>query len=305
MTRSLQAPLLFAALAAAAPSAAQDGKYKTYQEAAAAGAKAVRGGDLAAAREPLEAAAKLAATDRERLDAHRALLTPYRELPDVEPMQAAAEFVIAHTAQPAERSLTRSALLAFVQKRGKMDAAVAGYEARLAKDPDDRTALYLLTEAYATYQKDPAKAADRGEKLAAAGKKAGVAPDPADQAKLADLYVRAGRPKDGAELFEAVAPTAPKTEAWHWKEAAAAWLKAGDKAKAVAAARKSAAAAPEARSAQLTYFWRRGLGDVFLGAGEPKEAVPQYEAALAATKTDGYIKDTKAKLAEARAAAGM
>jgi hypothetical protein len=306
MNRSLRAPLLFAALAAtAAPSAAQDGKYKTYKEAAAAGARAVRAGDLAAAREPLEAAAMLAATDREKLEAHKALLTPYRELPDVEPMQAAAEFVIGHTAQAAERSLIRGALLSFVQKRGKMDAAVAGYEARLAKDPDDRTALYLLAEAYATHKKDPAKAADRGEKLAAAEKKAGRPEDAAELARLAAHYVKAERPKDGAELFERVAPADPKTEAWHLKEAAAAWLKAGDKTKAVAAARKSAAAAPEARSAQLTYYWRRGLGDVLLDAGEPKEAVAQYEGALAATKTDGSVKDTKAKLAQARAAAGM
>jgi hypothetical protein len=301
MTHSLRASLLFAALAASSA----PGQDKAYKEAYSAGTKAVRDGDLPAARKHLEAAAGLAATDREKLEVQRALLVPYRELPDVEPMQRAAEFVIVHTDQPAERSRTRSAVLSFVQKRGKMDAAVAGYEARVAKDPEDRTALYLLTEAYAVHKKDPARAADRGEKLAAAERKAGLAPDPADQARLAELYVRAGRPKDGAELFEAVAPADPKTEAWHLKEAAAAWLKAGDKAKAVAAARKSAAAPPEARSEILTYFWRRGLGDVFLEAGEPKEAVPQYEKALAATKTDVYVKDTKAKLAQARAAAGM
>jgi hypothetical protein len=306
MTRSFRAALLFVALAAAADgAAAQDGKYKTYKEASAAGAKAVREGNLAAAREPLEAAAKLAASDREKLDAHRALLIPYRELQEVEPMQTAAEFIIANSPQSAERSLTRSAVLSFVQKRGKMDAAVAGYEARLAKDPDDRIALYLLAEAYATYKKDPARAADRGSRLAAAEKKVGRPEDTAELAKLATQYVQAEKLKEGAELFEKLAPNDPKLEAWHLKEAAAAWLKAGEKVKAVADARKSAAAAPEARSAQLKYFWHRGLGDVFLEAGEPKEAVPQYEHALAATKLDGYIKETKAKLAQARSAAGM
>jgi hypothetical protein len=307
MTRSLRAALLFAALAVTADgAAAQDAKYKTYQEAYAAGAKAVREGNLAAAREPLEAAAKLATTDRDKLEAHRALLIPYRELQEVEPMQSAAEFIIAATTtKPAERSLTRSAVLSFVQKRGKIDAAVTGYEDRLAKDPDDRTALYLLAEAYATYKKDPARAADRGSRLAAAEKKAGRPEDAAELARLAAQYVKAERLKEGAELYERLAPNDPKLEAWHLKEAAAAWLKAGEKAKAVAAARKSAAAAPEARPGGLTYFWRRGLGDVFLEAGEPKEAVPQYEQALTATKLDGYIKDTKAKLAQARSAAGM
>jgi tetratricopeptide (TPR) repeat protein len=220
-------------------------------------------------------------------------------------MQAAAEFIIANSPQSAERSLTRSAVLSFVQKRGKMDAAVAGYEARLAKDPDDRTALYLLAEAYATYKKDPARAADRGSRLAAAEKKAGRPDDAAELARLAAQYVKAERLKEGAELYERLAPNDPKLEAWHLKEAAAAWLKAGEKTKAVAAARKSAAAAPEARPGGLRYFWHRGLGDVFLQAGEPKEAVPQYEQALAATKIDGYIKDTKVKLAQARSAAGM
>src|SRR4051812_15376298 len=113
MTRSLLSAILVAALAAAA--AAQDGQYKTYKQAYASGAKAVKAGDLAAAREPLEAAARLAGTDAEKIEAHRALLIPYRELPDVEPMQRAAEFIIAHSTQPAERSRVRSAALSFVQ----------------------------------------------------------------------------------------------------------------------------------------------------------------------------------------------
>ena len=302
MTRSLLSAIILAALAAGA--VAQDGTYKTYREAYSAGTKAIKDGKLAAAREPLEAATKLATTDAEKIEAHRTLMTVYRELPDVEPMQQAAEFIITHSTQPAERSRARSAVLSFVHKRGKMDAAVAGYEARLDKAPDDRTALYLLAEAYATHKNDPAKAADRGTRLAAAEKKAGKPEDPAELSRLAAQLVKAEKPKDGAELFEKVAPSDPKTEAWYLKEAAAAWVKAGDKAKAVAAGKKSAAAAPEARSELLTYMWRRGLGDVFLDAGEPKEAVPQYERALAATKIDGYVKDTKAKLALAQAAAG-
>lgn len=306
MTLFLRASLLFAALAATATGAAdQDGTYQTYKEAYAAGTKAIRNGNLAAAREPLEAAAKLAATDREKLEAHRALLVPYRELPDVEPMQRAAEFIIAASTQPSERSRTRSAVLSFVQKRGRMDAAVAGYEARLTKDPDDATALYLLAEAYATYKQDPARAVDREERLAIAEKKAGRPEDAAELGRLAAQYVKAEKPKEGADLFEKIAPADPKQEAWHLKEAAVAWLKAGEKAKALAAAQRSTAAAPEARSEVLTYLWHRGLGDVFLDAGEPKAAIPQYERALTATQIDGYVKDTKAKLARARAAAGM
>src|SRR5438445_5627550 len=108
MTR-LPAALTLCVALSAAWAAAQDGKYATYKEAAAAGAKAVRGGDLAAARGPLEAAARLAATDREKIDAHRALMIPYRKLPEAEPMQKAAEVVIAPTNHMYERSLTRGA----------------------------------------------------------------------------------------------------------------------------------------------------------------------------------------------------
>lgn len=306
MIPSLRPLLLFAALAATSVGAvAQDSKFKTYKEAYAAGTKAIRDGDLSAAREPLEAAAKLAATDREKLEAHRTLLVPYRELQDVEPMQASAEFIVANSTQPAERSLVRSSMLSFVQKRGKMDTAITGYEARLKKNPDDGTVLYLLAEAYATHKKDPTKAADAGERLAAVEEKSGRRADPAERAKLAEQYVKSGKAKAGAELYEKVAPADPKQQAWLLKEAAAAWLKAGEKAKAVATAKKSAAAAPEARSDLLTYFWHRGLADVLLDAGEPKAAVSEYERALAAAKIEGHVKDTKTKLAQARAAAGM
>jgi len=284
---------------------AEDGKYKSYRDAANAGAKALNSGDLATAREPLEAALKLASTPREKLDANRTLMIPYRELQEIEPMQRAAEFVVANTLQSAERTVTRLSMLSFVHKRGKMDAAIAGYEARRKKDSGDETALYMLVEAYAHFKRDPAKAADAGEQLAAIQVKAGQPGDPVERAKLAEQQTRAGRPKAGAELFEKVAAADKALEAWHLKDAAAAWLKAGDKKKAAAAARKSAAAAPEARDELLTYFWRRGLGDALLDAGEPKEAIPQYEKALAVVKIEGYAKETREKLELAKKAAGQ
>jgi hypothetical protein len=95
---------LIAFITFAAPRGAhgQD-KYKTYQEAYNAGVKSVNGGNLAAAREPLEAAVKLAKTDREKLEVQRTLMIPYRELQEIEPMQGAAEFIIANADLPAER----------------------------------------------------------------------------------------------------------------------------------------------------------------------------------------------------------
>jgi hypothetical protein len=277
--------------------------FKTYREAYRAGAKAVNAGRLDDARAPLEAAARLAATDREKLEAHRALMIPYRELREVEPMQKAAEYVITNSASAPERSLARGEMLSFVHKRGKMGAVVEGYEERLKKTPDDRTALYVLAEAYGKYKEDAGRAAKVGEQLAALEKKAGKAVNVPEQAKLAAQYVKSGRLKDGAELFESIAPADATLAAWHWKEAAAAWLKAGDKAKALAAAKNADAAGPEKRGQILTHFWYRAMGDVYLDAGEPKSAVPHYEKAIASTKNDGYVKDCQKKLAQAKAAA--
>ena len=283
---------------------AQGAKYSTYREAYSAGVVAVNAGNLAAAREPLEAAAKLAKTPREKMKAYEALMIPYRELQEIEPMQQAAEYVITNNDFAATRSLTRGSLLSFIHKRGKMDVAVEVYEARLKKSPDDRTVLFVLTEAYATYKKDPSRSALLAEKLGAVEKKAGIAQDIGSQAQLAQQYIKAGKLKDGAELFEKIAVLDPKLEAWHFKESAAAWLKSGDKSKALLAAKKSEASAqPESRDALLTYFWHRGLADLFLDVGEPKLAIPHYEKAIAISKIDGYTKDSKAKLESAKAAA--
>ena len=124
-------------------------------------------------------------------------------------------------------------------------------------------------------------------------------------AQLAQQYVKAGKQKEGAALYEQIAPLDAKLAAWHWKEAAVAWLAAGDKQKALAAAKQSAAAAPEARSDLLAHYWHRGLGDVFLKTGEPKLAIPQYEEAIKKTTIDGYIKDCRKSLDEARKLAGQ
>jgi len=77
-------------------------------------------------------------------------------------------------------------------------------------------------------------------------------------------------------------------------------LKAGDKVKALAAAKSSAASTAEKRGELLEYFWHRSLGDTFLDAGEPGLAIPHFEQALEKTKIDGYLKDTQQRLSEAR-----
>jgi tetratricopeptide (TPR) repeat protein len=279
-------------------------EFKTFRDAHNAGVKLINAGNLADARAPLEAARKLAKTDAEKLEANRTLTVPYRELQEIEPMQTAAEFIITNSQQAAERSLTRGAMLEFIQRRGKMKSAIEAYEAKLKKSPDDRTLMYILTEAYGRYLKNATRAAELGVKLAEIDKKSGKPQDGMGQAEAARQLVLAKKFKEGAELFEKAAPLDPKTQAWNLKEAAVAWMKSGDKEKALAAAKLSTEAPPEKRSELLTYFWERALADLYLDAGEAATAVTHYEKAIAVCTIDGYLKDSKAKLAKAKAAAG-
>ncbi len=293
---------ILASMAFAPPASAQ-ATYATAEAAYNVGVTFINDGNLASAREPLEAALKMAKTDAYRLKVNRTLMIPYRELQEIEPMQTATEYILTNSEQAAERSLSRRALLSFIHRRGKLDVALKDYVERAKKTPEDWALLYVLTDAYATYKKDPAKSVEYGEMLIAAEKKQGKKQDLPELALLAQQYVKADQPKEAAALFETIAPLDKKLEAWHLKEAAAAWLKAGDKTKAVDAAKKSTAATPEKRDVLLAYFYHRGVGDVFLNSGEPALAIPQYELAIKVGTIDGYLKDTRVKLLEAQAAA--
>ena len=162
----------------------------------------------------------------------------------------------------------------------------------------------MLSEIYSRIKEQPDRAAELIDRLASLDKQSGKPRDVPQQAQLAEQYVRAKKYQQGAELYESIAPLDEKLAAWHWKEAAAAWLSAGQKDKALAAAKKSAASPAETRSELLTHYWHRNLADVFLKAGDPKAAIPHYEQAIQKTNIEGYIKDCEKSLAEARKAAG-
>ena len=206
-----------------------------------------------------------------------------------------------HSGQDAEKSLTRSSLMSFIHQRGKVEPFIKRHEERLKKNPKDRLSVYLLSEVYSRVRENPERSVELLKQLAALdGKKPGEAVDVNTSAKLAMQYIRAKEYQKGAELYEQIAPLDKTLEAWHWKEAAAAWLKHKQNDKALAAAKKSEEATPEKRNEQLAHFWHRNLADVFLAAGEPKLAIPHYEKAIETTKIEGYLKGCKASLAEAR-----
>jgi tetratricopeptide (TPR) repeat protein len=260
--------------------AAQD--YKSYSDAMRAAAPLVRDRQYAAAQTTLEAALALATDDRDRLRAYQAIVPAYRLLPQPDKMYEAQEFVIRHTDRRTGRSLPARDLASFLHQRGQTDAAIARYQEVLKTDPDDIAAVTVLAAIYSQARRDMAKAAEFAERQSALDKKLAT---------------------EEAERLESDATGAPRTAAAIYKDAAAAWIEAGDKARAVAAVQKSLASPPEERNDQLVYFWRRGLGDALLAAGEPADAILQFEAALKVVAIEGYRKDTEKQLAAAREAA--
>jgi tetratricopeptide (TPR) repeat protein len=279
-------------------------KYRSAEEAWRVGVAFCSSRNYAASREPFEAALQMAPDDKFRLKVYEALLPAYRQLADFDKFVGACDFLITKSPTAPQQSITRRALLAFAFERGKLDELASRYEDALKKDPQNRTALYVLSELYSHGKPNPSRAAELIERLAKIDPKSNQPANVLQSANLAMQYVKAKKYTEGAELYEKIAPLDEKLAAWHWKEAAAAWLRTGQKAKALAAAKKSAESPPEQRNDLLAHFWHRNLADVFLATGEAKLAIPHYEQAIAKTKIQGYVDGCQKSLAEARAKAG-
>jgi len=256
-------------------------EYKNFDEALREGSKLAREKQYAEAQTALEAALTLAKDDEARLKAYQALVLPYRQLPEIDKMLVAQEFIIAHSEQRARRSIAARDVASFLHQRGKVDVGIERYDARLQKDPRDLIALNILTVIHKNVRNDDLKAGEFQQRL--------------DSVNLEWA-------EKVAKKHEATAAAATQQQAWNWKEAALAWIEAGDKEKALAAAKKSLAAPPEARSELLAFYWRDGLGQAFLRAGDAKAAVAQFEAAIALAPSKGHRDDVEKKLAEAKAA---
>ncbi|MBC8868446.1 MAG: hypothetical protein H8E44_03470 [Planctomycetes bacterium] len=272
----------------------RDSKYRSAEEAWRAGIA----GNSAARRKAFEAALRLASDDAFKIRIYEALRPTYRRLSGVDKMVEACEFIIRHTDSDAKRSLTRRDLVSFMYQRGKLDRLVSRHEGVLKEDSNDRTSLYILSEVYDRARPNPKRAAELLQRMM------DLEPDkPLDvstTAKLAMQLVRQKKYSESAELYEKIAPLDENLAAWHWKEAASAWLKQGANDKALAAAKKATASTPEKRSKLLIHFWHRHLGEVFLATGEFKLAASHLEHAIENTDIEGYLRDCRGLLAEAR-----
>jgi tetratricopeptide (TPR) repeat protein len=285
--------------AAGRTSAAQ--RYDTPEEAYRGGVAFLSLRQYEKARAPLEQALKMAADDPTRIKVNRALLSVYFHAGETDKVIEALDVILSKSKSEPERAIVRRALLGYLQTQGKTDEVIRRYEDRIKKDPNDIPALYVLSDIYAQLRPDPRRSGALVERLAEVMKTTGGDLAPYAGTNLAAQYVKAGKFQEGAALYEKVAANDPTLAAWNYKEAAQAWLKAGDKARALAAARSADAGPPENRNKLLEHFWHRALGDVYLQTGEPARAIPHYEQAIAATDIAGYLKDTQKSLAQARA----
>lgn len=297
-------------------------KYSSAQEAFSVGAAYYNSRNFKASQQPFEAALKMAKDDKEMtLKLNKALLASYRLIPEFEPFQKAAEYVIENDPQDAGRSLVRRDYISFAFQRGQIDNLIQQYEKRLKKDPDDYMAVFLLSEIYSSslWQRQSPEQAKRSvellEQLAKLDAKRNGSDDVGEvkmspvqsqkhareQAKLAAQYMKSGQFKQSAELYEEIADLDPTTKAWHLKEAASAYLKLNDKVNALRLAEAADATEPEARNDLLAHFFHRNLGDTFMALDKPAKAIPHYESAIEKTTIEGYLKDTKASLVEAKA----
>lgn len=267
-------------------------EYATAREAFSVGAAFYNAGSYAKAQAPMEAAIQFSEDVEFRVECYRALLASYRLLEKGDKMATAVDYILEHS----QRSY-----LSFLHQRGLAEEAAKRNEERYKANAQDAVALSMLVELYGQLLDKPDRAAELTKQLQVL-----VPPDPKNpldvlkQAELGRQLTKAGKHQEAAKLYEKIAPMDPKLAAWHWKEAAAAWMKEKQTDKAQLAALESSKCEPERRNDQLTYFWSRQLANILVETGEYELAIRHYELALEKTTIDGYKKDTQAKLDEAR-----
>jgi tetratricopeptide (TPR) repeat protein len=135
-------------------------QYGSAREAYAAGAKLFNMRKYAEGREPFEAALKLSDDLPFQVRVYRALMQSYRQLPEVDKMLEATEFIFEHGESAVEKSLIARDLASFAHQRGKTQEIADRYEKRLKQAPEDRPALYTLTQLYDRALPNPARRAE-------------------------------------------------------------------------------------------------------------------------------------------------
>lgn len=260
-------------------------EFKSVKDARSEAAKQQRARNIAGTQAPLEAVLKLLPPEdvKGRVETYRHLMAAYRLLGEPDKMIEAVEYIQEHSDGKAERSVVATDFVSFLHQRGKTDMMVARYEERLKKSPKDPTALAYLARVFNHVKRDQkARGKELEQALAALDKE---------------------RSAEKAKRLEDTADADPMSAAANWKDVALAWLEAGDKDKARAAAEKAQTAPPEARGALLSYYWHDGMGQVYAELGDSKKAIEHFEKSIALAPGDALKKPIQEKLDKVRAKA--
>ena len=267
---------------------AQEAKAVSFEGAMSAAYGLKEAGKLDESRLYYEKALELARKDRDKCEAHQALMRIYPETGSVEKMYDSLEYIIEHAPYPAFASLSLRSALSICQRKGLQIEMQQRYQDRLKNNPKDRTALVIMEEFTSAFTRDYALRGEYLQRLIDLDREEGKTSDPqlfADRAfawKLNREYEKA------AELYESTAALSEDIGSSCWKDAAECWKQLDQGEKALAAAMKSHDLGPDKRVGGTPYHWHRSLGEIFLWQKKQALALEHLEAAVKTAPIDAY-----------------
>ena len=226
----------------------------------------------------VEEAVKHAPADGNRYEARRyrtTLASLYEKANKPEKAEALYQQWAKEASKGYERQMAQRELLRLWQRAGKLDAAVAKYEAALKGKPNDKDTLELLRLVYTSIKPDPDKALAISEKLVAAQ------PDDRDAAmQLLSAYERARKHDKAIELLKKLIETQPDQREFLSTRLIYLYVQSGQKGKAKQMAEEMLAKGPK------TSNLHGRVASIYLQLGMTDEALAQYGAAAQLAKRD-------------------
>jgi len=195
--------------------------------------------------------------------------------------------VLETTDQPWMRESAINRMLMTYRNADKLDALTALQESALKTDPNDATALEVLTAIHSRMEPDMEKALQTAARLAA------LKPDDVSaQSLLAGLRARAGQVEQAAAVYEKLAELDPKNKTLYYERIASAYLDAENKEKAV----EQAARMVEGDGVR-SRDWTR-YADICMRADANEKAVAAFEKAVESSAFDRERDAMEIRLAE-------
>jgi tetratricopeptide (TPR) repeat protein len=175
-----------------------------------------------------------------------------------------------------ERASAQREYLGFLQRAGKLDEAIAGFEAALKEKPGDKQTLEVLRLIYSSIKPDPKKSLELSQKILEAD------PGNRDAAlQLVSAHERAREYGKAIELLKGLLEKDPKDSGGYLTSRLVhLYTVNGQKDEALALAGRMLEQGPKS-----SYLHSR-VASIYQRLGKADEAIEQYEAAAAIAKTD-------------------